>query len=40
VYFRERGEGLAFLIIAMGIAETVGLFSWVFLFLMLPEMAA
>lgn len=32
----SEGKGLTFLIIAMGIAETVGLFSWVFLLLMLP----
>ncbi len=30
------GKGLAFLIIAMGIVETVGLFSFVLLYLMLP----
>jgi len=32
-----EGKGLAFLIIAMGIAETVGLFSFVLLWLMLPK---
>lgn len=31
-----EGKGFAFLIIAMGIAETVGLFSFVFLYLMMP----
>jgi V/A-type H+-transporting ATPase subunit K len=31
-----EGKGLAFLIIAMGIVETVGLFSFVFLLLVLP----
>ena len=30
------GKGFAFLIIAMGIAETVGLFAWIFLFLVKP----
>ncbi len=30
------GQGLAFMIIAMGIAETVGLFSFVFLLMVLP----
>ena len=30
------GQGLAFLIIAMGIVETVGLFSFVFLLMVLP----
>ncbi|HUT76521.1 MAG TPA: hypothetical protein VM285_02485, partial [Polyangia bacterium] len=32
-----EGKGLAFLIIAMGIVETVGLFSFVLLWLMLPK---
>ena len=32
-----KGKGLAFLIIAMGIAETVGLFGFVFLLLLLPS---
>ncbi len=32
-----EGKGFAFLIIAMGIAETVGLFSFVFLYLMMPS---
>jgi len=32
----SEGKGLAFLIIAMGIAETVGLFSFVFLYLLIP----
>jgi len=31
-----EGKGLAFLIIAMGIVETVGLFTFVFLLLMMP----
>jgi V/A-type H+-transporting ATPase subunit K len=31
-----EGQGLAFMIIAMGIAETVGLFAFVFLLLVLP----
>lgn len=31
-----EGKGFAFLIIAMGIAETVGLFSFVFMILMMP----
>ena len=31
-----EGKGLAFMIIAMGIAETVGLFGFVFLLLMMP----
>ncbi len=31
-----EGKGLAFLIIAMGIVETVGLFGFVFLLLVLP----
>ncbi len=30
------GQGLAFMIIAMGIAETVGLFGFVFLLMVLP----
>ncbi len=30
------GQGLAFMIIAMGIVETVGLFSFVFLLMVLP----
>lgn len=30
------GQGLAYMIIAMGIAETVGLFSFVFLLMVLP----
>ncbi len=30
------GEGVAFMIIAMGIAETVGLFAFVFLLMVLP----
>ena len=33
----SEGKGLAFLIIAMGIVETVGLFSFVLLWLMLPK---
>ncbi len=32
-----EGKGLIFIIIAMGIAETVGLFSFVFLVLVLPK---
>jgi V/A-type H+/Na+-transporting ATPase subunit K len=32
----EGGQGLAFLIIAMGIAETVGIFTLAFLFMMMP----
>ncbi len=32
----SEGKGFVFLIIAMGIAETVGLFAWVFLLLVLP----
>ncbi|MFO7901471.1 MAG: V-type ATP synthase subunit K [Planctomycetota bacterium] len=32
----SEGKGFAFLIIAMGIAETVGLFAWIFLFLVKP----
>jgi len=32
-----QGKGLVFIIIAMGIAETVGLFGFVFLFLVLPK---
>jgi len=32
-----EGKGLAFIIIAMGIAESVGLFSFVFLLLVLPK---
>ncbi|MHC4982202.1 MAG: V-type ATP synthase subunit K [Planctomycetota bacterium] len=31
-----EGKGVVFMIIAMGIVETVGLFSFVFLWLMLP----
>lgn len=31
-----EGKGLVFIIIAMGIVETVGLFGFVFLFLVLP----
>ena len=31
-----EGKGLVFMIIAMGIVETVGLFGFVFLFLVLP----
>ena len=31
-----QGKGLAFMIIAMGIVETVGLFGFVFLLLMVP----
>jgi len=31
-----QGKGLAFMIIAMGIVETVGLFGFVFLLLMIP----
>lgn len=31
-----KGKGLVFMIIAMGIAETVGLFGFVFLLLILP----
>ena len=31
-----EGKGLAFMIIAMGIVETVGLFGFVFLLLMIP----
>lgn len=30
------GEGVAFMIIAMGVAETVGLFAFVFLLMVLP----
>jgi V/A-type H+-transporting ATPase subunit K len=36
----SEGKGLAFLIIAMGIAETVGLFAWIFLLLVMPPVAA
>ncbi len=32
-----EGKGLAFIIIAMGIVETVGLFGFVFLLLMIPK---
>lgn len=32
----SEGKGLVFLIMAMGIAETVGLFAWVFLLLVTP----
>ena len=32
-----EGKGLVFIIIAMGIVETVGLFGFVFLFLVLPK---
>ena len=32
-----EGKGLVFMIIAMGIAETVGLFGLVFLFLVMPN---
>lgn len=32
----SEGKGFAFLIIAMGIAETVGLFAWIFIFLVRP----
>ena len=32
----SEGKGFAFLVISMGIAETVGLFGWVLLFLVLP----
>ena len=32
----EGGQGLAFLIIAMGIAETVGIFTLAFLFITMP----
>jgi V/A-type H+/Na+-transporting ATPase subunit K len=32
-----EGKGLVFMIIAMGIAETVGLFGFVFLLLVLPK---
>jgi len=31
-----EGKGLAFIIIAMGIVETVGIFAMVFLFIMIP----
>jgi V/A-type H+/Na+-transporting ATPase subunit K len=31
-----EGQGLAFMIIAMGIAETIGLFGFVFLLMVLP----
>ncbi len=34
----SEGKGFAFLIIAMGIAETVGLFAWIFLFLVKPPL--
>jgi len=33
----SEGKGLVFIIIAMGIAETVGLFGFVFLLLVLPS---
>jgi len=33
----SEGKGLAFLIIAMGIVETVGLFGFVFLLLVIPK---
>ncbi len=36
----SEGKGLAFLIISMGIAETVGLFAWVFLLLVKPGIGA
>ena len=36
----SEGKGFAFLIIAMGIAETVGLFAWIFLFLVKPAVQA
>lgn len=32
-----QGKGLVFIIISMGIVETVGLFGFVFLFLVLPK---
>jgi len=32
-----EGKGLAFIIIAMGIVETVGIFAMVFLFIMIPS---
>ena len=32
-----EGKGLVFIIIAMGIVETVGLFGFVFLLLVLPK---
>ena len=32
----DEGKGLVFMIIAMGIMETVGLFGFVFLLLVLP----
>ena len=32
----EGGQGMAFLIIAMGIAETVGIFTLAFLFMLMP----
>ena len=34
-----EGKGLVFIIIAMGIVETVGLFGFVFLMLVVPKMA-
>jgi V/A-type H+-transporting ATPase subunit K len=34
--YEGDGQGLAFMIIAMGIAETVGLFAFVFLLMVLP----
>ena len=34
----SEGEGFVFLVIAMGIVETVGLLSFVFLLFMMPEM--
>lgn len=33
----SEGKGLAFVIIAMGIVETVGIFAMVFLFIMIPS---
>ncbi len=36
----SEGKGLVFLIIAMGIAETVGLFAFVFLITLLPKAVA
>ena len=35
----SEGKGFVFLIIAMGIVETVGLFAWVFLFSVMPPAA-
>ena len=33
----DQGKGLVFIIISMGIVETVGLFGFVFLMMVLPK---